>query len=297
MKKQIALIGIGSGWGAPDQRTARGAETIINHIKTKHPTIKHSLDYFHESNLLPETAIKPFADHDMRRQQVTKAINILSLRIQTAIQKGYFPIVLGGDHSLAMGTWAGVYEAKQRQDFSLLWFDAHMDANTLETTPSMAPHGMPIAALIGHGYPEWSKTDAYGHSILKPDNIYQFGIRSYDTGEANLLAIHGAHVDYAAKCLELGLEDCIQDVMKNLQTKYYGVSIDVDAFDPTFAPGTGTTEPDGLNPNDMLSFLENIANDERCLALEIMEFNPDKDIRNQTLNWITLFIEAAMHLN
>ncbi|MES2252228.1 MAG: arginase [Pseudomonadota bacterium] len=294
MKKQIVLIGIGSGWGAPDQRTARGAEVVINHLRVKNPTIKWTLDYFHENNLLPKTAIKPFSDYESRKAHVTRAIDVLALRVQAAISGGYFPIVIGGDHSLAMGTWAGVRQSNMGNDFSLLWFDAHMDANTEHTTVSMAPHGMPVAALLGHGYEEWTKTHQNNSSILKADNIYQFGIRSYDTGEENFLNTHNVHIDYATNCAEHGLENCIKKVMNNLTTSHYGVSIDVDAFDPTFAPGTGTTEPNGLNPNDMLSFLSEIAHDDRCLALEIMEFNPDKDIRNQTLHWIVLFIEAAM---
>ena len=292
MKKQIALIGIGSGWGAPDQRTARGAEVVINHIKEKHPHIKTSLDYFHENRSLPETAIKPLIDHELRCQQITRAIDILCLRIQTAIDDDYFPIVIGGDHSLAMGTWAGVRDSVKHNDFSLLWFDAHMDANTIDTTTSLSPHGMPVAALLGHGYAEWTKTDEFGNSILKSENVYQFGIRSYDDGEENFLKTHNVHIDYATDCTERGLETCIKNVMDTLKTNHYGVSIDVDAFDPNFAPGTGTTEPNGLNPHDMLSFLSEIAHDDRCLALEIMEFNPDKDINNQTLNWITLFIES-----
>jgi arginase len=297
MKRQIALIGIGSGWGAPDQRTARGAEVVIDHIKEKYPDISCSHDYFHDSSPLPATATKPFNDHDIRYQHVTRAINVVSSRVQAAILEGLFPIVIGGDHSLAMGTWAGVYEATDQNEFSLLWLDAHMDANTIHTTTSMAPHGMPVAALLGHGYDAWTKIKEYKRPILKPENVYQFGIRSYDDGEADLLLTHKVHIDYAPTCAENGLEECIHDVMKNLKTNHYGVSIDVDAFDPIFAPGTGTTEPDGLNPNDMLSFLSKIAHDERCVALEIMEFNPDKDIRNQTLHWIILFIEAATNTN
>lgn len=297
MKRQIALIGVGSGWGAPDQRTARGAEVIINHIQQKYPDIKASLDYFHKNSPLPETAVKPLADHDVRCKHITRAISILSARVQEALRNGYFPIVIGGDHSLAMGTWAGVYDSIKHNNFSLLWFDAHMDANTMHTSESMTPHGMPLAALLGHGYDEWTKTNEYGCTILKAENVYQFGIRSYDDGEKNFLSTLNVHIDYAETCAKSGLQECIQSVMKNLKTKHYGVSIDIDAFDPTFAPGTGTTEPGGLNPSDMLSFLSKVAYDERCLALEIMEFNPDKDIRNQTLNWITLFIEAAMNTN
>ena len=297
MKREIALIGIGSGWGAPDQRTARGAEVVINHLKEKYPHIKFTHDYFHDRSPLPSTAIKPLADHDIRCQHITRANYILSLRVKESLHNGYFPIIIGGDHSLAMGTWAGVFDSLKHNNFSLLWFDAHMDANTMQTSESMSPHGMPVAALLGHGYEEWTKTNENGCPILKAENVYQFGIRSYDDEEKNFLNTHNAHIYYAEMCAETGLEKNLQDVMKNLKTNYYGVSIDVDAFDPTFAPGTGTTEPDGLNPNDMLSFLSKVAHDDRCVALEIMEFNPDKDIRNQTLHWITLFIESLMNTN
>jgi arginase len=102
------------------------------------------------------------------------------------------------------------------------------------------------------------------------------------------------HVDYADECRQNDLGGRISAIRQNLKTKKYGVSIDIDAFDPTFAPGTGTIEPDGLNPNDLMSFLSDIASDEQFIALEIMEFNPDKDENNQTLDWIIRFIEATM---
>jgi len=297
MKKQIALIGIGSGWGAPDQRTARGAEVVINHMKAKNPAIKWTLDYFHDNGSLPETALKPFVDYDIRCQHIACAINVLMLRVKEALHNSYFPIVIGGDHSLAVGTWAAVHHANKGEDFSLLWFDAHMDANTEHTSVSMAPHGMPVAALLGHGYNEWTKTHANDPSVLKAENLHQFGIRSYDKGEEDFLNKYSVHIDYAEDCATHGLEKCIHDRMKNLKTNRYGVSIDIDAFDPSFAPGTGTTEPNGLNPNDMLSFLSEIGTNDRCIALEIMEFNPEKDINNQTLNWISSFIEAAIGIN
>jgi arginase len=289
MKKKTTLIGIGSGWGAPDQRTARGPEVVINHIIQKYPYLDYTLDDFHENDDLPKIAIKPFVDFNIRREQVIRAIETTALRVQTVIENKDFPIVIGGDHSLAMGTWVGAKRALKDEDFSLLWFDAHMDAHTIHTSPSLALHGMPVSALLGYD----NLIDP-GKPILKAEHLYQFGVRSFEDGEAELLKKLNVHIDYVHECKKKGLGFYVDRVLKNLKTQKYGVSIDIDAFDPSLVPGTGTTEPDGLDPNDLLSFLSHIADDENCLALEIVEFNPDKDVNNQTLNWIIHFIEAAM---
>ncbi|MDP3371739.1 MAG: arginase [Candidatus Paracaedibacteraceae bacterium] len=297
MKNKIALIGIGSGWGAPDQRTAKGPSVVIEFLKEKHPSIKYTLDYFHDDDLLPSMAIKPFDDHELRCQKLKFVFDCLTSRVKTAISDGYFPIVIGGDHSLAIGTWIGVSDALNQKDFSLLWFDAHMDAHTIETSESMAPHGMPVSALLGFGYDEWTKKNKNTHAIIKPENLYQFGIRSYEVGEAALLSQNKVHIDYVEDCKAKGLSVCMQNIMSQLKTPLYGISIDIDAFDPEFAPGTGTVEPNGLDPNDLLAFLADAGNNKRCILVEIMEFNPEKDVNNKTLSWISRFIEVLMGKN
>lgn len=274
-----------------------GAFVVIDHLKEKIPTINYTLDYFHGDDPLPETALKPFVDHEFRCEKLKPVFDCLSTRVQTALADGYFPIVIGGDHSLAMGTWSGVSDALNQNDFSLLWFDAHMDAHTIETSDSMAPHGMPISALLGVGYDEWTKKAKNKHAILKPENLYQFGIRSYEAGEAAFLNQNNVLIHYSEDCKTRGLPVCMKSVISQLKTPVYGVSIDIDAFDPEFAPGTGTTESNGLNPNDLLAFLTDVGNDKRCVLVEIMEFNPDKDVENKTLEWISRFIEALMGTN
>ena len=156
MKKRIAIVGIASGWGAPDQRTANGPHVIMTHLKSKYPEFFYSYTSYHLPEPLPETAKKPLIDHDIRHYHVTRAVTALASQIENLINDGYFPIVLGGDHSIAIGTWSGIKRAHST-DFSLLWFDAHMDAHTNETSKSLAPHGMPVAALLGHGSPLWAQ--------------------------------------------------------------------------------------------------------------------------------------------
>ncbi len=291
--KKISCIGVGSGWGAPDQRTANGPEVVLAKVKAQYPEVFLSYTMYHSTEPLPSTAVKPLIDIDTRRYHITRVLRDLAFQVYTVKSDRYFPIIIGGDHSLAMGTWAGISQWLD-DDFSLLWFDAHMDAHTSETSLSKSPHGMPVASLIGEGHSEWVNLNQKDHPSLKAENLYQFGIRSFEGGEKDLLTSRKANIYSASTCKERSLVACINEALLNRKTTYYGISIDVDAFDPSFAPGTGTTEPNGLNPNDIISFLQSTANDPNCLALEIMEFNPDKDKEGQTLQWICRFIEAAI---
>ncbi len=293
MKRKIVIVGVASGWGAPDQRTANGAHVVINHLKSIYPDLFYTYASYHLPESLSSTAIKPLHDYAIRQFHVTRVVTELSHQIEVLVNLGYFPIVIGGDHSIAMGTWSGI-KRTYNTDFSLLWFDAHMDAHTYESSNSLSPHGMPIAALLGHGIKAWTELAHKDRPVIAPEHLYQFGIRSFEEGEASLLAEHNIAICYAHTCAKNGLLPEIQSVMQNRSTENFGVSIDIDAIDPHFAPGTGTTEPDGLNPKDIVSFLKEIKNHPHYVALEIMEFNPDKDIENKTLYWLIEFIETLI---
>ncbi len=293
MKKRIAIIGIASGWGAPDQRTANGAHVVIHHLKQHYPDLFYTYASYHLPVPLPSTATKPLQDHAIRQFHVTRVVTELSHHIETLVSLGYFPIVIGGDHSIAIGTWSGIKRA-YNTDFSLLWFDAHMDAHTYETTTSLSPHGMPVAALLGQGIKAWTDLACKDSPVMAAEHLYQFGIRSFEAGEASLLAKNNVSIYDTKTCMRTELKPILQSVMQNLRTEKFGISIDIDAFDPIFAPGTGTTEPNGLNPNDIVSFLTEIKDSPHYVALELMEFNPDKDIDDKTLHWIIKFIETLI---
>lgn len=148
--KNITFIGSASGWGAQVRETEKGAEALrtsgalesVDFEWTWKETL-HPLKSSKEITLAPGSAILPYMEDICTR---------MARSVEHTLQNDEFPVVIGGDHAIAMGTWAGViHHLKAKEKFGLIWIDAHMDAHTMETTPSQAYHGMPLAALLGFG--------------------------------------------------------------------------------------------------------------------------------------------------
>jgi arginase len=252
------------------------------------------MDFHKPNSLRVDTKIPKDALSDCF-SQVTQVSKSLSSLVMDVIQKGLFPIVIGGDHSIAIGTWSGVRLAKPERDFGLLWFDAHMDAHTPKTSESQSPHGMPLATLMGKGFSDWVNLGQVTPKLY-PANLALLGIRSYEKGEAQLLEENHVKVFYQDDIERVGLDDAYKEAYKQVTrtTPYFGVTIDIDAFDPSIAPGTGTVEENGLMGKDLLPLIKGLRSNPNCLALEIAEFNPDKDQDNKTLNLIINLINEVL---
>lgn len=297
MKRKIALIFVGNGWGAPDMRAAKGpakaAEALSELLKHEKPEIFY-MDFHCPNSLKVELQIPP-QELSFRFSQVTLAVRSLSQLVADVLQKGLFPIVIGGDHSIAIGTWSGVRIAKPERDFSLLWFDAHMDAHTPETSESQSPHGMPLAALLGKGFSDWVNLGNISPK-LHPQNLAMIGIRSYEKGEAQFLEENQVKVFLQKDIENIGLDMAYQTAYKHVtkSTPCFGVSIDVDAFDPSVAPGTGTVEENGIMDKELWSLIKGLRSNPNCLAFEIAEFNPDKDQDDKTLNLVVNLIQKVL---
>ena len=191
------------------------------------------------------------------------------------LDKGGFPISVGGGHSMAMGTWSGVTSALHVEGkFGLIWFDAHMDAHTPDTSDSGDYHGMPLAHLLGYGDEELR---SIGGEIPKisPNHLCLVGIRSYEEGEANLLQKLGVRIFYIDEVKQRGLNDVVKEALTIVKngTEGYGITIDVDAFDPEDAPGTGTKEPDGLRGEEAVKAFAMFNGDSDLKGLELAEYN------------------------
>jgi arginase len=159
-----------------------------------------------------------------------------------------------------------------------------MDAHTRETSPSQAYHGMPLAALLGYG------DDALIHlleqgSVLSPHHVCLIGVRSFEEGEAALLKRLGVRIYFMEEVKSRGFKTVLQEALQRVkqETQGFGLSIDLDGFDPEEIPGVGSPEPDGLKVEDVLPALSLIQNDPAFKALEIVEFNPDRDKGGKTL--------------
>ncbi len=205
-------------------------------------------------------------------------------------------LVLGGDHSEAMGVWRGVLAAlDQPRTFGLLWVDAHMDAHTFATTPSGNIHGMPLAALLGSedrrlrsllGSPEF----------LNPARVLLLGVRSFEPEESLFLSNLGVRVISMAE-INAGGDPvrAISAAIRRLtrESNGYGISIDLDGLDPEDAPAVGTPEPGGIRARDLCRALAAVRGDHRFLGMEIAEFLPAADREQRTEKTIGQLIASA----
>lgn len=206
------------------------------------------------------------------------------------------PLVLGGDHSCAAGTWSAVADYLRPQGaLGLVWIDAHLDAHTPDTSDSQAPHGMPVAALLGHG--SAGMTDLFGwRHKLQPQHLVIIGARSYEPAEKALLDSLGVRVMFMPEVLERGFAACFDEARTRVQigTAGWGISFDLDGLDPRDAPGTGTPVEQGIRLADALQVLAGCSQDPQFVALELTEYNPLRDFGGQTAQAATDLVCAML---
>lgn len=293
--RNVTIILAASGWGAANFATADGAQNVLQHQLLEsildHPNIHSEVYYaqWHLSNL------KRYNDYSVneRRTHVLQAATWLRSVVESAIAQNHFVLVIGGDHSLAMGTWSGIKNAGK--DFGLIWIDAHMDAHTYETTISNNPHGMPVSALLGFGDKAFINL-TNNPPAIKPTSLIQMGIRSYEPAEQQFLEQLTVDITYNYKRHSYnGFEHFTKSKQHLLQThQFYGVSFDIDGIDPVFCPGTGTPADGGLELNDITQALQGIVFDSACIGLEIVEYNPTLDRDQITFESVKKIIEALV---
>jgi arginase len=213
--------------------------------------------------------------------------------VATSIQGGRLPLVLGGDHSLSVGSIRG---AARHRSLGVIWLDAHGDFNTPETTPSGNIHGMPLAALCGLGDPRltalWDETPP----VIDPKRVAVIGARDLDPGEkdnlreADVLVLSMEQIDRIG--IVAALERAIERISRDVDGIY--LSMDLDAIDPRFAPGVGTPVVGGLTYREAHLVCEVVAETGRLIGMDIVEVNPILDERNQTAKLAVDFACSAL---
>jgi len=216
--------------------------------------------------------------------EVLSACKELADRVDKAVKDGASPLVLGGDHSIAIGTQAGLARNSKRR--GMLWFDAHADFNTYETTPSGNIHGMPVAAILGLGHPRLADFDQPGPK-LDPKNVVYIGLRSVDKAEAEILTDSRVTYYTMRDIDQMGMakvmEEALQKVSKGVDEVH--LSFDLDVVDPRWAPGTGTTVEGGLTYRESHLAMEMLSDSGLLSSLEFVEVNPLLDTGNVTGNF------------
>jgi arginase len=217
--------------------------------------------------------------------EITAACVQLAADVKAAIEGGEFPIVLGGDHSVAIGSVAGVtsFYRQRGESVGLIWFDAHADMNTPETSPSGNIHGMPLAVLLGYGATELTGIEGFSPKF-DPRFCAHIGARDVDPGERELIKKLGIRFFTMREIDERGMSACIDEAIAiaSKASAGYHVTFDVDALDPGDAPGSGTVVRGGMTYREAHLAMEKVAEAGGALALDVVEINTALDINNKT---------------
>lgn len=214
--------------------------------------------------------------------------------VYAELSEGRVPIMLGGDHCLAIGSISAVARhcRETGRKLRVLWFDAHADLNTATMTPSGNIHGMPVACLCGHG-PEMLTGIGGEMPAIRPEQIRQIGIRSVDEGEKRFLHDLCVEVFDMRYIDEIGMRATMEQALAGVdQDTHLHVSLDVDFLDPDIAPGVGTTVRGGPTYREAQLCMEMVADTGRLASLDIVELNPALDQRNQTAELAVDLVES-----
>lgn len=279
---QISLIGVPMDLGADRRGVDMGPSAIrYANLTEKLEAIGHevhNVDAIHVPE--PETR-KPGDPHLKYLEPILAAADELAQDVTKRMREGCFPIILGGDHSIALGSISGV--ANARKPIGVIWFDAHADFNTNETTPSGNIHGMILAALAGYGDPRLVNI-AGGGPHVDPTRVAIVGARDLDDGERALLRKAGVHVFTMTEIDRLGMDAVTQQAIAHASagTNGFHVSFDMDVVDPREAPGVGTPVPGGITYREAHLAMELVSESGNMLSLDLVEVNPILDRENRT---------------
>lgn len=231
------------------------------------------------------------------KAEILDVCNTLAIKVKSIMQDNEFPLIIGGDHSIAMGTVSGVssHYRDQNKKIGLIWFDAHGDMNTPDTSPSGNIHGMPLAHLLGRGDDDLKNICGF-HPKVDPENVVLIGVRDIDSGERRIIRESGIHAFTMREIDEQGMAAVAAQALEivNDETAGFHVSFDVDGCDPTVIPGSGTLVPGGVSFREAHLLLEYCADDGNLLSMEVVELNPFLDERNVSAKRTLQLILSAM---
>ena len=283
---QASIIGAPTDIGASTRGASMGPEAL-RVAGLSETLIAQGVDVVDGGNLVgPANPCLPPVDGYRHLAEVAEWNRLVHDAVYAELASGRLPILLGGDHSLAIGSVSAV--ARHCRDrgrrLRVLWLDAHADFNTHVLTPSGNLHGMPVACLCGNGPDELTALSG-ATPALEPSTIRQIGIRSVDQGEKRLVHDVGLEVYDMRYIDEMGMRATLEHALAGLDADtHLHVSFDVDFLDPDIAPGVLTTVPGGPSYREAQLCMEMIADTGLVASLDIVELNPALDVRNRTAN-------------
>lgn len=294
MNQQVCLIGAPTDIGAGMRGASMGPEAL--RVANLQPILEsHGLKVEDLGNLSgPTNPWLPPVDGYRHLPEVIEWNRLVHDAVFSVLRSGKMPILLGGDHCLAVGSISAIARHCHLagKKLRILWLDAHADFNTSTITPSGNLHGMPVACLCGHG-PDALTSLSDQVPAIEPWQVYQIGIRSVDQGEKRFVHEMGLDVFDMRFIDENGMRHTMEQALLGLDDNtHLHVSFDVDFLDPEIAPGVGTTVPGGPSYREAQLCMEMIADTGRLASLDVVELNPALDMRNKTADLAVDLIES-----
>jgi len=294
MTQHIRLIGAPTDVGAGTRGASMGPEAL--RVAGMQRTLEsHGLGVTDQGNLSgPANPWQPPMGGYRHLVEVAAWNHAVHEAVHNALSEGEMPVLLGGDHCLAIGSISAVARHCRQtgKNLRVLWLDAHTDFNTDALTPTGNTHGMPVAVLCGHGPAELTSIGGQSPAI-EPSAIRQIGIRSVDAGEKRFVQASGLEVFDMRYIDEMGMKRTMEAALAGMDNNtHLHVSFDVDFLDASFAPGVGTAVKGGPTYREAQLCMEMIADTGRMASLDVMELNPALDVRNATAEVALDLIES-----
>ena len=303
--KKVGILGVPIGFGAGQTGNELGASAIrLSKIRGKY-LCDHIQDLGYEIKDYGDVGIaKPnrlidVCENPRYLPEMAAASQMSANSVKEILQNGEIPVMLGGDHSIAIGTFSGVssFFHEQQTEIGLIWLDAHADINTHETSPSGNIHGMPLATLLGYGKEELVNLEGFAPK-LKKEYCAHIGARDLDAGEQRRIYELGMRDNFftMSDIDKRGMLACVKDaiIIASRAPGGFAVTFDIDMIDPTFAPGSGTLVRGGTTYREAHLALETIAEQGGMRSFEIVEVNPMLDQSNITVELAGELILSAL---
>jgi arginase len=285
-QKAVSILGVPLGYGASMAGVDMGPAALrVARLNQRISGLGYTVKDLGDMRLERPQAPALLNEKLKYGREISNACEELAHEVETILTAGHLPLVLGGDHSIAIGSFGGAVSHYQQrgETLGLIWFDAHADMNTPDTTPSGNIHGMPLAALLGLGAPELTNVAGFAPK-LDPKLCAHVGARDIDAGERELVRQSGMRFFTMREIDERGMSACMDEALAiaSRGSAGYTVTFDVDVLDPGDAPGSGTLVRGGLTYREAHLGMEKIAEVGGMRMLEIVEINTALDVNNKT---------------
>lgn len=294
---RISIIGVPMDLGADRRGVDMGPSALrYADLNEKLQELGHEVHDLGDMDvIIPET--RHFGDPKAKYlREISDACVHLAETVVRVYEEGRTPLVLGGDHSIAMGTVSGMSEAfrRQKKKLGLIWFDAHADMNTPEISPSGNVHGMPMAAILGYGPRELTHIFGFAPKML-PENVVMIGIREVDVAERELVKKSGVRVFTMKEIDKRGIGTVLDEAISLVtnRTDGFSATLDADFLDPYESPGVATPVRGGADYREAHLAMEMLADTKKMVSFEITEINPILDEHNKTAHFGTELILSA----